>query len=112
MLTRATSAKITSIILHAPVGFVEAHIYHMIALKRGRGNGPMSSAWTSWMPGAFPGPSPAQWRAWMPRRAMKGVCKGGKACGGNKGNGWRQMSWNNVLELQSIGPFSSRPPRS
>ena len=56
--------------------------------KGGKGF-PVSAAWSSWRPPAFPGPSPQQWRQWMPRKgAEKGKGKGkGKS-------GISELSWN------------------
>ena len=57
----------------------------------GKGNYPISTAWSSWRPGTFPGPSAAQWNSWLPKPKGKGKGKGkGKNKGGKgdlKGNG-------------------------
>ena len=55
--------------------------------KGGKGF-PVSAAWSSWRPPAFPGPSPQQWRQWMPR---KGADKG-KGKGKGK-SGISELSW-------------------
>ena len=61
----------------------------------GKGNYPLTTAWSSWRPGAFPGPTPAQWNAWLPKPSKS---KGkGKSKGKAKGKGDGK---NHVGELQ------------
>ena len=66
--------------------------------NKGKGKGPVPSAWTSWRPPVYPGPSPAQWRAWIPKYGMKGMKgakgkeKGGKGDGA-AGKGVGAMWW-------------------
>ena len=56
---------------------------------QGQGQGgkgyPISTAWSSWRPGAFPGPTTAQWNSWLPK-PWKGKGKG-KGAKGDKGKG-------------------------
>ena len=53
----------------------------------GKGNYPITTAWSAWRPGAFPGPSAAQWNAWLPKPKGKGKGKGkGKDGKGGKGD--------------------------
>ena len=42
----------------------------------GKGNYPITTAWSSWRPGTFPGPSAAQWNSWLPKPKEKGKGKG------------------------------------
>ena len=53
----------------------------------GKGNYPITTAWSAWRPGTFPGPSAAQWNAWLPKPKGKGKGKGkGKDGKGGKGD--------------------------
>ena len=67
----------------------------------GKGNYPITTAWSSWRPGTFPGPSAAQWNSWLPKPKGKGKGKG-KNKGGKgdlKGNGKGHV--NEMLNLWS-----------
>ena len=54
---------------------------------KGGGGYPITTAWSSWRPGAFPGPTAAQWSSWLPK-PWKGKGKGkGQSGKGDKGKG-------------------------
>ena len=79
--------------------------------QAGKGNYPISTAWSSWRPGAYPGPTSAQWNSWLPK-PWKGKGKGkggkgdkgkGKGKGFNKGKGKGQNHDGNTQSFGSLG---------
>ena len=76
---------------------------------------PISTAWSSWRPGAFPGPTVAQWNSWLPKpwkgkgkgkgdkgkgKGLKGDGKGFKGKGKGQGHDGKGQGYGNLGEIQ------------